>query len=182
MLATSRMWRYTRWMRAVWWRLLRVGALAGKRRPGRRILFQTAPPHERLHCILASCSRPIRRWPCLTHSGLAEEAARAVEVAPAVGAEVERVEAAPEVGAEVERVEAAPAVGAEVERAVAAPEEEVKAAPVALEAAKVALAEARVAALAAVTTPLLTSTIRPSTSRGRSCRHSHHRLRPTSRS
>src|SRR5256886_17429886 len=86
MLATSRMWRFTRWMREVWWQLLRVGALAGKRRPGRLKPLQTALPRERLHCIPAFCLRPIRRWPCLTHSGLAE-------AEEAVGAVVERAAA-----------------------------------------------------------------------------------------
>src|SRR5439155_21239880 len=156
MLATSRMWRFTRWMRDVWWHLLRVGALAGKRRPGRLKPLHTALPPERLHCIPAFCLRPIRRWPCLTHSGLAE-------AEEAVGAVVERAAAVAVVGAVVEaaavagegeRVEVAREVAAEVERAVAAPEEEVKAAPAALEAAEVAQAaqaEGRVAALAAVT-------------------------------
>src|SRR5256885_8395612 len=95
MLATSRMWRFTRWMREVWWQLLRVGALAGKRRPGRLKPLQTALPPERLHCIPAFCLRPIRRWPCLTHSGLAE-------AEEAVGAVVERAAAVAVVGAEVE--------------------------------------------------------------------------------
>src|SRR5882762_1620028 len=96
MLATSRMWRSTRWMYAVWWRRLREGVRAGKRRSGRLAPFQTALRRERLHGIPAFCSRPIRRWLCLIHSGLAVEAEAAVVERAAAVAEVA---AAREVGA-----------------------------------------------------------------------------------
>src|SRR5207253_1823708 len=127
MLATSPMWRSTRWMHAVWWRLLRVGALAGKSRPGRLIPLQTALPRERLHCIHAFCSRPIRPWPCLTHSGLVEEAA-VVERAAAAGAAAAAVlvEAAREVVAVAGA--AAQVVQAAVVRAVPAAAQVVQAA------------------------------------------------------
>src|SRR6266513_2292147 len=150
MLATSRMWPSTRWMHAVWWRQLRAGAPARKRRLGRPMPFQTTFPHGRFHHVHAFSLRPIRRWPCLIRSGRAVEAA-AVEVA----AEVEAV-------VPVEAVEAAPEA-------------------VAREAA---LAVAREAALAVAETILgpIILTIRPTISRGQSCRHSHLRLRPTSRS
>src|SRR6266403_2218307 len=69
MLATSRMLPSTRWMHAVWWRRLRAEALAGDRRLGRPMPFQTTFPHERLHRGHTSSSRPIRRWPCLIRSG-----------------------------------------------------------------------------------------------------------------
>src|SRR6266850_2558943 len=88
MLATSRMLPSTRWMHAVWWRRLRAEALAGDRRLGRPMPFQTTFPHERLHRVRTSSSRPIRRWPCLIRSGrvvvvvvvVAEEAVVVAEV------------------------------------------------------------------------------------------------------
>src|SRR5882757_5529989 len=150
MLATSRMWPSTRWMPAAWWRQLRAGAPAGKRRPGRPMPFQTTFPHGRLHHVYTFSSRPIRRWPCLIRSG------RAVEVAAVEVAEVAVVQ-----------VEAAQA-------AVVVVEEAAKAAPA---------AEAREAAPAvAVTILSLTTATHHTISRGPSCRHSHLRLRPTSRS
>src|SRR5437016_4719027 len=99
MLAISRMLPSTRWMHAVWWRRLRAEALAGDRRLGRPMPFQTTFPHERLHRVHTSSSRPIRRWPCLIRSGravvaeVAEEAVVVAEVAEGavVVAEVEVV-------------------------------------------------------------------------------------------
>src|SRR5207302_5192689 len=66
---------------------------------------------------------------------------------------------------------------------VVVPEEAVEAAPEAV-AREAALAVAREAALAVAETILgpIILTIRPTISRGQSCRHSHLRLRPTSRS
>src|SRR6267378_2487200 len=175
MLATSRMLPSTRWMHAVWWRRLRAEALAGDRRLGRPMPFQTTFPHERLHRVHTSSSRLIRRWPCLIRSG------RVVEVA-AEALVVAEVEVVVQVGV------AQAAAGAEaVARVEGAGEGVVRVAPVQVAgqeaAVKAAQAEAREAAPAvAVTIPSLTITIRPSTSRGLSCRHSHLRLRPTSRS
>src|ERR1700687_1227695 len=89
MLATSRMWRCTRWMFAVWWRQLQVqvGAPAGDRRLRRAMPFQTTFPHERLHHVRVFSSRPIRRRPCLIRRRRAEAAvlAGAVVVAAAAG-------------------------------------------------------------------------------------------------
>src|SRR6266403_1398325 len=190
MLATSRMLPSTRWMHAVWWRRLRAEALAGDRRLGRPMPFQTTFPHERLHRAHTSSSRPIRRWPYLIRSGrvvevAAAEAAEAVVVAEAevvvvvqvgvaraaaVAEAVARVEGAQEEGAREGVVRVAPVQVAGREAAVKAARAE-------------AQEEAREAAPAvAVTIPSLTITIRPTTSRGLSCRHSHPRLRPTSRS
>src|SRR6266513_1914088 len=132
MLATSRMWPSTRWMHAVWWRQLRAGAPARKRRLGRPMPFQTTFPHGRFHHVHAFSLRPIRRWPCLIRSGRAVEVA-AVEVAAVeVAAEVEAVVqvevareaeegAAPEAVARAVVVKAAPAE-------VVVPEEAVEAA------------------------------------------------------
>src|SRR6266851_3783049 len=124
MPATSRMWRSTRWMLAVWWRPLRAGAPAREQRLGRPMLFQTTFPRGRLRRVRTSYSRPIRRWPCLIRSGRgAVEAA-----APAAG------------------VEGVVVAGAEV-RAEAAREAVVKAAPVeAVAEEKVAPVEALVEA------------------------------------
>src|SRR6267378_2851111 len=160
MLATSRMLPSTRWMHAVWWRRLRAEALAGDRRLGRPMPFQTTFPHERLHRVRTSSSRPIRRWPCLIRSG------RVVVVVVVVVVAEEAVVVAGVEEAREGVVRVAPVQVAGREAAV-----------------KAARAEAREAAPAvAVTIPSLTITIRPSTSRGLSCRHSHLRLRPTSRS
>src|SRR6266480_2534844 len=161
MLATSRMWPSTRWMPAVWWRQLRAGAPAGERRLGRSMPFQTTFPHRRLHHVYTFSSRPIRRWPCPILSGQAVVVA-AVPVVVAEAAAVVQAEAAQGVV-----VKAAPAE-------VVVPEEAVKAAPpaVAREAAPVV----------AVTILSLTTATHHTISRGPSCRHSHLRLRPTSRS
>src|ERR1700682_4980936 len=99
MLATSRMWRYTRWMFAVWWRQLQVqvAAPAADRRLRRAMPFQTTFPHERLHHVRVFSSRPIRRWPCLIRRSRAEAAVLAGAVVVAAAAVV-RVEAGPEAG------------------------------------------------------------------------------------
>src|SRR6267154_707500 len=179
MLATSRMWPSTRWMPAAWWRQLRAGAPAGKRRPGRPMPFQTTFPHGRLHHVYTFSSRPIRRWPCLIRSGRAVEVA-AVEVAEVAVVQVEAAQAAAVVVAAAARAVEA--------RAEAAQGVVVKAAPAEVgvleEAAKAApAAEAREAAPAvAVTILSLTTATHHTISRGPSCRHSHLRLRPTSRS
>src|SRR6267142_159252 len=191
MLATSRMLPSTRWMHAVWWRRLRAEALAGDRRLGRPMPFQTTFPHERLHRVRTSSSRPIRRWPCLIRSGrvvvvVAEEAVVVAEVEVVVQVGAAQVGAA-QAAAVAEAVAQAAAVAEAVARVEEAREGVVRVAPVQVAgreaAVKAARAEAREAAPAvAVTIPSLTITIRPSTSRGLSCRHSHLRLRPTSRS
>src|SRR5882762_1892195 len=188
MLAISRMLPSTRWMHAVWWRRLRAEALAGDRRLGRPMPFQTTFPHERLHRVHTSSSRPIRRWPCLIRSGRVV----VVEVAAAEAVVVAEVEVVVQVGvaqsaAVAEAVAQAAAVAEAVARVEGAREGVVRVAPVQVAgreaAVKAARAAAREAAPAvAVTIPSLTITIRPSTSRGLSCRHSHLRLRPTSRS
>src|SRR6267143_335363 len=97
MLATSRMWRCTRWMFAVWRRQLQVqvGAPVGDRRLRRPMPFQTTFPHERLHHVRASSSQPIRRWPCLIRRSRAEAAVLAGAVVVAAAAVV-RLEAARE--------------------------------------------------------------------------------------
>src|SRR5882762_8420098 len=94
MLAISRMLPSTRWMHAVWWRRLRAEALAGDRRLGRPMPFQTTFPHERLHRVHTSSSRPIRRWPCLIRSGRVV----VVEVAAAEAVVVAEVEVVVQVG------------------------------------------------------------------------------------
>ena len=145
--------------------------------------FQNTFPHGRFHHVHAFSLRPIRRWPCLIRSGRAVEVA-AVEVAAVeVAAEVEAVVqvevareaeegAAPEAVARAVVVKAAPAE-------VVVPEEAVKAAPAAV-AREAALAVA-LAVAETILGPIIL-TIRPTISRGQSCRHSHLRLRPTSRS
>src|SRR6267378_195602 len=158
MLATSRMWRCTRWMFAVWRRQLQVqvGAPVGDRRLRRPMPFQTTFPHEGFHHVRASSSQPIRRWPYLIRRSRAE--AGALVVAAAAVARVAPVQV--------------------VVREVVVREAAVKAVR-----AEARAAEAREAALA-VAVPILslTITIRPTTSRGQSCRHFHLRLRPTNRS
>src|SRR5467141_3185653 len=120
MPATSRMWPSTRWMHAVWWRQLRAGAPAGKRRLGRPMPFQTTFPHERLRHVHAFSARPIRRWPCLILSGRAVVVA--AEAVPGVVAEVAAV-------GQVVAAQAAVVVVAAVARAEAAQGVVVKAAP-----------------------------------------------------
>src|ERR1700682_1586776 len=184
MLATSRMWRYTRWMFAVWWRQLQVqvGAPAGDRRLRRAMPFQTTFPHERLHHVRVFSSRPIRRRPCLIRRSRAVAAVLAVAVAAEA---VVRVEAGRE--AVVVAVAAVLRVGAGA-RAAEVPEAVVRVAPVQVVVRAAAVkaareAAAREAALAgAVPILSLTITIRPTTSRVQLCRHFHLRLRPTNRS
>src|SRR6267378_4003792 len=89
MLATSRMSRFMRWMRAVSWRRLRAVALA-KSLSGRLTAFQIPYPCVRLCHILAFSSRPI-----LIHSGRSGAAEQAEALAVAAAAEV-RVEEAQE--------------------------------------------------------------------------------------
>src|SRR6267378_5798596 len=110
MLATSRMLPSTRWMHAVWWRRLRAEALAGDRRLGRPMPFQTTFPHGRLRRVHTSSSRPIRRWPCLIRSGRAVVAEGEAEVVVAV--EVAVVEAARAVEEAARAVEEAAVVAA----------------------------------------------------------------------
>src|SRR6266851_2050935 len=131
MLATSRMWRSTRWMLAVWWRPLRAGAPAGKRRLARLMLFHTTSPRGRLHRVRTFCSRPIRRWPCLIRSGRAVAAAEEpVEEVVVAAVRVEEARAAavgvapvegvvPEAVAREAAVKAAPAGAQAVEERAA---------------------------------------------------------------
>src|SRR6266581_510001 len=145
MLATSRMWRSTRWTHAVWWRQLRAGAPAGGQWLERPRPLEATSRRGGLRRIHAFCSQPIRRWPCLIRSDQGVAAVEPVAVAEAA-------------------VKAALAV-------------EERVAP----AAAPAVAAARGAA-PGVALPILslTTTVRPTASHGRSCRHSHLRLRPTS--
>src|SRR5260370_23233014 len=83
MLATSRMWRSTRSMPAVSWRLLQAGAPAGEQRLGRFIPLQATFPRGRLLLVHTLSSRPIRRWPCLIRRSRAAEP-EAVAAAAAV--------------------------------------------------------------------------------------------------
>src|SRR5216684_1595477 len=183
MLATSRMWPSTRWMHAVWWRQLPAEAPARKRRLGKPAPFRTTFPHERLHHVHTFSSQPIRRWPCLIRSGraVAEAEAPVAEEAGVVAAvgevvQVEAEQAAVAVGAVV-RAEAAPEVAVKAALAeVVVPEVVVKAAPEA-----VAREAGHAVAAGTILAPIILAT-RPTTSRGLSCRHSHLRLRPTSRS
>src|SRR6266446_6276596 len=182
MHATSRMWPSTRWMHAVWWRQLPAEAPARKRRLGKPAPFRTTFPHERLHHVHTFSSQPIRRGPCLIRSGRAVAAVAPVAeeagVVAAVGevVQVEAEQAAVAVGAVV-RAEAAPEVALKAALAeVVVPEVVVKAAPEA-----VAREAGHAVAAGTILAPIILAT-RPTTSRGLSCRHSHLRLRPTSRS
>src|SRR5260370_15680107 len=166
MLATSRMWRSTRSMPAVSWRLLQAGAPAGEQRLGRFIPLQATFPRGRLLLVHTLSSRPIRRWPCLIRRSRAAEpeavaAAEAVVEEAARAVVVVRAEAA---------ARAAVAVRAEAVARAAAPGAEERAAPAAV---------APVVAVIILSPIILT--IRPTTSRGRLFRHFHLRLRPTSR-
>src|SRR6266481_3337870 len=178
MLATSRMSRFMRWMRAVLWRRLRAVALA-KSLSGRLTAFQIPHPCVRLRHILAFSLRPI-----LIHSGRSGAAAveQAEALAVAAAAEV-RVEEAQE-GAPV-----AEGVALEAEVRVEAREGEgaVKAAlavalAVALAAEEAALVAREGAHAVAVTILPRISAIRPSTSRAQSFRHFLLLLPPTSKS
>src|SRR6267154_3081394 len=180
MLATSRMWRSTRWTHVVWWRQLRAGALAGGQWLERPRPLEATSRRGGLRRIYAFCSRPIRRWPCLIRS---DQGVAAVEPVAAV-AVVEPVAVAEAV---VRGAEARAAVVRVVPVEVVAQEAAVKAALAVEERVAPAAAPAVAAAQGAapgVAVPILslTTTVRPTASHGRSCRHSHLRLRPTSRS
>src|ERR1700731_3187560 len=117
MLAISRMWPSTRWMRVVWWRRLRAEAPARKRRLGKPAPFRTTFPHERLYHVHTFSSRPIQRWPCLIRSGRAVAAAEepVAEEAGVVGAAVAGVV---QVGVEQAEVAVAAVVRAEAAQEV----------------------------------------------------------------
>src|SRR5712692_8803977 len=138
MLATSRMWRSTRWMLAVWWRPLRAGAPARKRLLARLMLFHTTSPRGRLHRVRTFCSRPIPRWPCLIRSGPAVAAAEEpVEEAAVAAVRAEGGRAGAAEGARVEGVVPAAVAGEAAVKAAPGEAREVEegAAPVAREAA-----------------------------------------------
>src|SRR5260370_580338 len=86
MLVTSRMWQFTRWMRAAWWRPLPAEAPAGEQRPGRPMLLQATLPRGRLRSVHTFSSRPTQRWPCLIRSGRAAAGAVPAAVGAVVGA------------------------------------------------------------------------------------------------
>src|SRR6266550_5107478 len=178
MLATSRMWRSTRWTHAVWWRQLRAGAPAGGQWLERPRPLEATFRRGGLRRTHAFCSRPIRRWPCLIRS---DQGVAAVE--PVAAAVAEAV-----VEAVVRGVEGRAAVVVRVVPVeVVAQEAAVKAAPAVEERVAPAAAPAVAAARGAapgVAVPILslTTAVRPTASHGRSCRHSHLRPRPTSRS
>src|SRR5882762_9067556 len=158
MPAISRTWRSTHSMPAAWSPRRRAGAPAGDRRPGGLRPFRIIFPPGKLQRVHTFSSRRFRRWPCLIRND--REAEAAVEQVEEVVAEAVPAEAAREVVAEAVPAEAAREA---VERGV---EEEV------------GLVEAP-AVVPVVLRPI--TTIRLTTSRGQSCRHFHHRLRPTSK-
>src|SRR6266851_1392686 len=171
MHAISPTWRSTHWMLEVWWRPLRAG-WPGEERRARPIPYQTTRLRARLRRARAFSLLPIRRWPCLILSVLAGEVV-VERVAAAVAAEVVA-------GLVVALVEAAAKV-APVEAVALAAELAAKVALVVARAVVVKAAPAEVAALA-VAIPSPTTIIRPTISRGQSCRRSHLRPRPTSKS
>src|SRR5712692_9905182 len=117
MLATSRMWRSTLSMLAVWCRQPRAGAPAGGQRLAKPLPLQTRFPREKLQGVHTFSSRPIRQWPCLIRSGRVAAVAEG-EVMGAVAAVVARVEAeAREAGVAVAEVLAAVVVREAVARA-----------------------------------------------------------------
>src|SRR6266849_4595698 len=159
MPATSRTWRSTHSMPAVWSPLRRAGAPAGDRRTEvlrpLRIIF----PQGKLQRVHTFSSLRFRRWPCLIRNDQ-EAGAEQVAVVP--------VEVA---------VAAVP-----VEAAREAVEREAGAREAPVEAQAVEEGVGLVEAPAAVPVALRpTTTIRLTTSLGQSSRHSHHRLRPTSK-
>src|SRR5260370_27842027 len=171
MPAISRTWRSTHSMPAAWSPLRRAGAPAGARRHevlrSLRIIF----PQGKLQRVHIFSSRRFRRWPCLTRNDReAEAAADRVEVVAAAVAVVAAEEAVEQVVA----VEAVP--GAPVEVRAAAEKAAREEARGVEERAVLAVAPA---AVRVVLRPI--TTIRLTTSRGQSCRHFHHRLRPTSK-
>src|SRR5712692_8240176 len=153
MPATSRTWLSTRSMLADWLPLLRAGAPPGDRRLERLSLLQTIFRRGELRDVHIFFSQPIRRWPCLIRNDPAVAAA----VEPAVAVRVAPVEVAGREEAAKVGPAAAPVAGEEVVQV-----------------------EAPVAVPVVALCP--TITIRPITNRGQSCRHSHLRLRPTSKS
>src|SRR5713226_9538442 len=174
MPATSRTWLSTRSMLADWLPLLRAGAPPGDRRLERLSLLQTIFRRGELRDVHIFFSQPIRRWPCLIRNDPA--VAAAVEPAVAVAAAVAAAGA-------VVPVEVAPAAAVRVAPVeVAVREEAAKVGPAAAPVAgeEVVQVEAPVAVPVVALCP--TITIRPITNRGQSCRHSHLRLRPTSKS
>src|SRR6266705_3196611 len=117
MLVTNRMWRFTRWMRAAWWRPLPAEAPAKEQRSGRPMPLRTTFPRERLRSVRAFSSRPTRRRPCLIRSARAAEGA-----VPAAGAEALVEEVVPVVEVQEGAVRVAPeAEGRVVAVAKAAP-------------------------------------------------------------
>src|SRR6267143_3492493 len=189
MPAISRTWRSTHSMPAAWSPRRRAGAPAGDRRPGGLRPFRIIFPPGKLQRVHTFSSRRFRRWPCLIRND--REAEAVVEQVEEVVAEAVPAEAAREVVAEAVPAEAAREA---VERVVAV--EAVPGAPVEVRAAaeKEAREEAREEArgveeeVGLVEAPAVVpvvlrpiTTIRLTTSRGQSCRHFHHRLRPTSK-
>src|SRR5260221_166036 len=172
MPAISRTWRSTHSMPAAWSPRRRAEAPAGDRRPGGLRPFRIIFPPGKLQRVHTFSSRRFRRWPCLIRND--REAEAAVEQVEEVVAEAVPAEAAREA---VERVVGVEAVqGAPVEvRAAAEKEAREEAREVEEE---VGLVEAP-AVVPVVLRPI--TTIRLTTSRGQSCRHFHHRLRPTSK-
>src|SRR6266581_3673688 len=167
MLVTSRMWRFTRWMLAAWWRPLQEEAPAKEQRLGRPMPLRTTFPRGRLRSVRAFSSRPTRRWPCLIRSARAAEGAVPAAVAVA-GAEALVEEVAPVVEVQEGAVRVALV---EVERVAAG----VKAAPAG------ARAEGVARAAAVSTQQLIILTIHLIINQGPSCRHFHLRPRPTSK-
>src|SRR6266571_1122062 len=185
MPAISRMWRSTRWMRAVWSRPLRVGVPCGKRRPRKHTQFQIERRRGRRLPGHASCSQHIRRWPCLIRSGPAEAAERAAvaEQAEVAAGALEVVE--PAAVAPVAALAEAGAVARVVvaQEALAGLVAAVKAELVALGArVEEHAAEPAEAPAVEVLIPIPITTIRPTASHGRLFRNFRLRLRPTSRS
>src|SRR6266571_2447768 len=180
MPAISRMWRSTRWMRAVWSRPLRVGVPCGKRRPRKHAQFQIERRRGRRLPGHTFCSQHIRRWPCLIRSGPAEEAERA-----AVAEQAEVAAVAPEVvePAAVALAEAGAVARVVAQEALAGLVAAVKAEPVAPGArVEEHAAELAEAPAVEVLIPIPITTIRPTASHGRLFRNFRLRLRPISRS
>src|SRR5882762_2948349 len=176
MPAISRTWRSTHSMPAAWSPRRRAGAPAGDRRPGGLRPFRIIFPPGKLQRVHTFSSRRFRRWPCLIRND--REAEAAVEQVEEVVAEAVPAEAAREAVERVVAVEAVPGAPVEV-RAAAEKEarEEAREEARGVEE-EVGLVEAP-AVVPVVLLPI--TTIRLTTSRGQSCRHFHHRLRPTSK-
>src|SRR5439155_23425356 len=197
--------RFTRWMPAVLWRPLPAGAPAGEPQPAGHEPFRIVFPlkefcreefsrekfhrkrfhregfhRKRFHRAHTRYSRPFLPWPCLIRSGRAVVAPEEVapEGAEAEVAVAERVEAVQEAVVEV-----VPAVGVVPEAERVAPAE-VREVARGAERVEVALGAVLVGAARAaeVTTRRLITTTRRTISHGPSCRNSHLRLRPISKS